>query len=517
MAWSLLFVWVVVTLAAAVGVPGRATDVRQTSGDEPHYLVTAISLAQGGDLDVADEYADGRYRPFHAPDLSPQGSRGDDGRIVEPHDPLLPTLLALPVALGDWAAAKGALAVIAGLTAAVTAWTMVKRFGVRLWVAAGTASVFGASAPLAVYGQQIYPEIPAALAVVVVVAALTQAVPRRLVGAGTGHHGFASSTRRESAAAGDHAHHGRHPDLGTRSLGHRRSTDGVSPASLVAAGLGIVTLPWLSVKYVPLAAILAGLVLWPTWRGGQRREAFGFVVALTLAGVAYLGLHVAWYGGPTVYAAGQFFQAHGGQSSVFGVAPDWLGRSTRLLGLLVDREFGIAAWQPAWLLAVPALAGLARRRPAGWTALAGPIAVAWLAATFVAATMHGWWFPGRQVVVGLPLVTVAVGWWIDGAPTGRQVSRGRLIALGALGVFGVVTYVWLVAETWSGASNWIVDFAATSNPWYRIWRLALPNYRLLTVGTWIRHTIWIAVLATLGVWAWRNARSPLVSASKNTP
>ena len=126
------------------------------------------------------------------------------------------------------------------------------------------------------------------------------------------------------------------------------------------------------------------------------------------------------------YAAGDHFV--GGELSVVGTEPDYLGRSRQLLGLLVDRGFGLAAWQPAWLLAVPAVAALARRRPPGWGALALPLAAGWLVATFVALTMQGWWFAGRQVVVVLPLAALAVAWW-----TGRDrrpapaAGRGRRV------------------------------------------------------------------------------------------
>jgi len=35
---------------------------------------------------------------------------------------------------------------------------------------------------------------------------------------------------------------------------------------------------------------------------------------------------------------------------------------------------GIAVWQPAWLLVLPALAALLARRPPGWATVALPLA-----------------------------------------------------------------------------------------------------------------------------------------------
>jgi len=36
----------------------------------------------------------------------------------------------------------------------------------------------------------------------------------------------------------------------------------------------------------------------------------------------------------------------------------------------------------------------------------------WLVATFAANTMHGWWWPGRQTVVVLPLALLSVLCWL---------------------------------------------------------------------------------------------------------
>jgi hypothetical protein len=154
----------------------------------------------------------------------------------------------------------------------------------------------------------------------------------------------------------------------------------------------------------------------------------------------------------------------------------------------VDRSFGLAAWQPAWLLAVPALAVLLGRRPRGWAALAAPLATGWLVATFLALTMHGWWSPGRQVVVVLPPAALAVAWW-----AGQE--RRRRLVLTATGGIGLLAYGWLVAEGAAGRITWAVDFADTANPLYRAWRLVLPDYLAMTWWTWPLHAAWLIALA----------------------
>jgi hypothetical protein len=439
--WAMLAVGLLAFLAAAAGITVPATHETRTTADEPQYLLTAISLAEDGDLDIADELADGRWRPFHALPLPPQTEPLADGRHLSPHDPLLPLLLAGPVAAGGWVAAKLAMAAMAGALAALLVWTAVRRLGVPVAVATLAAALFACAPPLAVYGSQVYPELPAALAVLAAAAALTSA-----------------------------------------------AVPGVRPTLVV--GAAVVALPWLGVKYAPVAAAIALVACWRLAREGQARRALALAGSLAVAGVVFVVLHRWWYGGWTPYAAGDHFVS--GELSVVGTEPDHLGRSRRLLGLLVDRSFGLAAWQPAWVLAVPAVAALARRRPAGWAALALPLAAGWLVATFVALTMHGWWFAGRQVVVVLPLAALAVAWW-----TGRDRRRRRLLAVA--GGVGVLALAWLVAEGAGGRVTWAVDFAATTNPLYRAWRLALPDYLAMSWRTWALHGAWLVALAAWAV------------------
>jgi hypothetical protein len=125
-------VGVVAFLVAAAGIWVPATHSTETTADEPQYLLTAISLATDGDLDIADELAEGRWRAFHAVDLPEQTVPLAGGRRLSPHDPLLPLLLAGPVAAGGWVGAKLAMAALAGALAALLLWTAVRRLGVPL-------------------------------------------------------------------------------------------------------------------------------------------------------------------------------------------------------------------------------------------------------------------------------------------------------------------------------------------------------------------------------------------------
>lgn len=393
-AWSLPFVGV------------RATRGAHTTGDEPQYLLSALSLGTQGSLDIADERAAGRHRVFHEAPLPIQEEDRPDGRRISPHDPGLPVLLALPMRFGGWRAAKATLALLAGALAALVAWVAHRRFGLRLPLAVGGTAAFAGAPPLVVYATQVYPELPAALGVTAAVAALTGPMRR---------------------------------------------------AGPVTVGLAVVALPWLSVKYLPVAGALAALAA--VRLAGQRRwRVLGMCcVAWVCMAVGYVGVHRALYGGLTPYAAGAHFGA--GELTVMGRSPDLGGRSLRLVGLLVDRSFGLVPWAPVYLCLPAALGALATRRPRGGAALAVPLAAGWATATWAAVTMHGWWWPGRQVVAVLPLAALGVLWWA-GEVAG---ARGRaVLAVGALAGWAVTA--WLAVQGLAGRLALVVDVERGPGP-----------------------------------------------------
>ena len=429
---------------ALIAIDARATYGARVSADEPQYLTTALSLGTDFDLDISNELSERSFLPYHEIDLNPQTRPlNDEGQRLSPHDPLLPLLLAAPMRAGGWVAAKATLAVFAALTAAAALWLAVRRVGVGLGIAAGVVAAFFAAPPLVAYGSQVYPEMPAALCVTLGLAAVCGQLGR-----------------------------------GARVL----------------AAVTVVALPWLSVKYVPLAAViaLAAVVrMWPR----RRRELLAEAVFYAIAGAVYLWLHQAIYGGWTVYAAGDHFVSS--EFAVVGRQPDYLGRTRRLVGLLVDREFGLAAWMPAYLVLPGAMAVLARVRPPRWWAIGATVAVGYGVATWVAFTMHGWWWPGRQLVVILPVAVAVI------ALATERIAALRWVVL-ASWIVGALSWVWLAVEASTGRRTLIVDFAETSNPWYQAWSALLPNYQSFGgLGSVTLHWLWAIVLIAIGATAWR--------------
>jgi hypothetical protein len=207
--------------------------------------------------------------------------------------------------------------------------------------------------------------------------------------------------------------------------------------------------------------------------------------------VAFAVGHLLLYGGLTPYATGDHFV--GGELNVVGFSPDYPNRSRRLLGLFVDRSWGLVAWQPAWLLLVPAVAALLRRRPPWWPVLLLPLAAGWATATWIALTMQGYWWSGRQTVVVLPLAALVITWWA---------RRSFLVAGLAL---GAVTWAWFVVDGLADRVTWVVHVASTTSPVHRALRPLLPELRSMTDGDWARYAAWAVVALVLAVLGWRSA------------
>lgn len=443
---------VLAVLAAALGIGVPAAPGEPVAVDEPQYLLTALSLATGADLDIGDQLSHQDWRAFTPVQPPLETIVQPDGAQISPHDPLLPVLLAVPMGLGGWVAAKLTLALLAGALAALSVWTAVRRFAVSPAVATAGVVAAAASAPLAVYGQQVYPELPAALCCLVAVVALTGA---------TGRGGL---------------------------------------VLLVAA---VLALPWLAVKYAPVAAVLAALGLLRWWRAGARRDAAAAAAVLAAGVGAYLLVHVLVWGGATVYASGDHFQQIG-ELGVMGTDPNFLFRSWRLIDLLVDRTFGLVAWQPGWLLLVPALGALLAwpNRP---FVLLAPLAAGWLVATYPALTMHGHWWPGRQVVVVLPLALLAVLVWV------QRCGAGVRAVAAVLGLAGVFSYACLLVDGYQGQLSWVNHFDDADVPVQLLLDPWLADY-----GTTTSNVVWLLLLTALGSAGWLAARRGL-AAGRTTP
>ncbi|MBA3524168.1 MAG: hypothetical protein H0T85_06380, partial [Geodermatophilaceae bacterium] len=144
----------------------------------------------------------------------------------------------------------------------------------------------------------------------------------------------------------------------------------------------------------------------------------------------------------------------------------------------------------------------------GWPVLLAPLLTGWLVATFVALTMHGYWWPGRQVVVVLPLAALVVLWWV------ARLSRVAQLAAAALAGWGVLVYAVVLAHGLTGRTTWVgaPDRLALHAP---LWWV-LPDDRVLALRDVALYVGWTTVLAAAAVLAVRRERAGLRTSPART-
>ncbi|MGE0640008.1 MAG: hypothetical protein AB7G12_13330 [Thermoanaerobaculia bacterium] len=379
----------VIAFAAAFGfllflwpwsIAGRAPD-----GDEPYYLLLTRSLAHDFDVDLANQYADGSWREFARAPVGPQPGdpTGAHGERWSRHAALLPLLLAPLYAAGGLRAAElGMVALSAAFAALLFAAIRRRRDG---RAAAAIWSLALLAPPLFVYSGRFWAEIPAALAVAVVIAFL--------------------------------------PAAGVRTNDPARWR--AESFALVAA---LVALPLLKLRFLLLSLPLALLA----WRRLASRSARLRVALPAAIGIA-TGALLLW----NRFRFGNPFRMYGaGELDLLALPPLELLRG--LAGPFFDVAFGLFAWAPLWLLLFPAFLRSWRRHelPAGELLAAAPY-VAFLASRH--EWYGGWSPPFRYGLVLLPILALLL--------SGLDFERPRPLAarLGLAALAGTTALVALFA------------------------------------------------------------------------
>jgi hypothetical protein len=391
--WLLLFG----VYAATLGLDAFGDS--EYGGDEPHYLLTAESLVEDGDVDLNNQYATRAYDDFYPYDLDKHGEE-TEGRLNEPHGVGFPMLIAPAYAVGGSRGVEVFLAAIAALAVAL-AYRLTLRVVPDPW-AIGAALAVGLSPPFLAYGSAVYPELTAGAA---------------LAGA---------------------------------ALLSLRLDDRPSRRQAFACFALLGMLPWLGTKFVPAGLVIGYVAARALWRVRRRTLAIGSVEVALFSAALYIGINEALYGGPTPYAADVGEETATDASSPGG----YLERAYRLVALFIDREYGLLRWAPIFLLAFAGLwlfwrshrNHLARAVPAvreieltaGLCATA--LGAQLLVAAFLAPTMFGFWFPTRHLLAGLPLAIPLVGWGL------RHLPRVGT----ALGALTLVASVWLYVDVRAG-------------------------------------------------------------------
>ena len=431
--------FLLLAVAYVFSIDIRASRGASITGDEPFYLLTTQSLLQDGDLDLANQYDARTYEDFfdHHDELWKQSAPLPDGRLLSPHNPGLSVLLIPGFALGGLIGAQVQLLIMAAAAMTLAYLLAARLCRNRLICWAATLAV-GLSATAFIYSTEVYPEFPAALALVACLLIVT-----------------------------------------------RQAKMSVAEAVWLAAGLTAIC--WLGVKYVPLALLVAAYFIWKAdTRGRVVLSALGVV-----SGGIFIGFHLVTFDSLTPYNVNVVYA---GLSSVQLVDQhvEFADRVYRLWGLFIDQRFGIGRWTPIFLVAAPALAllltGDDRRR-----IVLGLVAAQILIAVFVAITLMGWWFPGRTMLTVIPLLAIPVALL---AERSGPILRWSLLALALYGlaVTAGLAYAGLTGEVTIAVDPFdmrFLPFSALS------W--AFPVYTHWDWHTWLTTCVWLAVAAA-SVW-----------------
>jgi hypothetical protein len=450
-----LIVSVTVTGAAAARLVGTPIF---PGGDEPHYLVIAQSVWRDGDLRIENNHRRGDTLEYFSRPLKPDYlTRGVDRQIYSVHPIGVGVLLAPVYALGGYRGVVAFLVLVAAL-AATCAWRLAvrvtdarsARFG---WLACAM------TAPWVFNSFTVYPEVPAALAVIV---------------------SFSIA-------------------VGLNTLRDREQL----LWSMAVCGLGIAVLPWLSSKYALMGAAL-GLItmarLWlPHWlqesesdtaRAPARTWSDLIVGSLTVAaapvvsGIAWLTFFKIVWG--TMAPSAPYGNQH---------AMDLAFLAAGGPGLYFDQEYGVVSAAPVLLLALLGLIGMAQKG-SNDRRLAIEIALVSVSLLVTVAAFHIWWggtaSVGRPLISALLLLVLPCAWQVRAwasLTTAAWVLLGVSLAITAtlaLALQGLL----LVADR-DGTSR-LLDY------WSPFWPLSSIGPTFITQSA-VRGTlitaVWIACIA----------------------
>lgn len=430
-------------------------------GDEPHYLIIAQSLWDDGDFKIENNHLQGDYFAYFKQNLAPHYlTRGVDGEIYSIHPVGLPLLAAPVYALGGYLLVVMFLLMMAA-TATGLMWWWVASHTEHPGAATFACAAIALSPPFALNTFTVYPEIPAALAVVAAMCVM----PR------------------------------------TDEAAHRLGR-------WAAVGVLAGVLPWLSTKYAPMSAAAIVVGLSRIWLTGSRAQALTEMSARLRGSAAlvapYLVMLAAWFTFFYLIWGTPKPQAPYGalvQTSPFNLI---LGGP----GLLFDQEYGLLAFAPVYVLAATGLVtmwragGTPRRR-------AIEIAMLWAGLLGTVGAFGIWWggsaSPGRPVASGLLLLALPIAVAFRAAPPGtaRRAAQHLLLWTGAW-----VTLLLLIPENGLLINNGrdttsrMLEYVS---PLWEAWTLA-PSFISRDAPTATLHTlVWLA-LASLAAWALRRMR-----------
>ena len=363
--------------------------VWQRTGDEPHYLLAAHSLAYDGDFDLGNNYARRDYLSFYGVwNLTPHTRPGPSGQAVLTHNLGLSLLIAPAYRLGGLAGVEYFLAALGALLAA-NVFMLGYEITYHVPAAAIGWVVVSFTPPVLWYVFLVYPEMVAGLCIIFTLRHLLYPHAHTPMPPGTFH----PSTFHPVRAASPPGRDGLPP----------------SPSRLAACALCLAFLPWLSSRYLPVFGLL---ILGALLRAVRDRSRGWLLAALGgLAGLGAYALFSLWlygnaspaasYAGPTPLAVEESFALVRFARGVFG----WL----------VDNQRGLLITAPIYIAALWGGASLLRRDPIVGSTVLLPFVMTLIPIAVWGGFWIGWEHSARFLVAALPPLGGAVAYlWAAG-------------------------------------------------------------------------------------------------------
>jgi|GEM_PF-1068964 len=385
------------------------------TGDEPHYLLAAHSLAFDGDFDLSNNYAQHDYRAFYTePELNPHTRPGPRGEAVLTHNLGLSILLAPAYRLGGLLGVEYFLAALGALLAMAIFLLGYQLTGNWLAAAIGWLAI-SFTPPMLWYVFLVYPEMVAGLCLIFALRHFINS-PKSEV---ESQESEVRSQKSEVESPKSKVQSPKSPSvLRPPSFVFRLPSSVFRPSSFVPrSGLSsfilptssLFLLPWLSSRYLP---VLIGLMAWAGVRAWKERStAWGFTVLGGLAGLGTYALFSLWLYGNASPVAAYAGPTPLGPETTF----DLIRFARGLFGWLLDNQRGILVSAPIYIAAFWGGAFLLRRRLDAGLAILLPFGLLLGSAAVWGGFWIGWEYSARFVVAALPPLGAGVAYlWAAG-------------------------------------------------------------------------------------------------------
>ena len=316
------------------------------TGDEPHYLAMAESIARDGDLDLANNVA-------HCA-ADPHVQMTATGEWRPSHMIGLPLLLALPYAAAGRVGAALAMAILSALTVALTfllAWQVTRRRNTALL----SALVLGATPPFTLYAARFYPEMPGAFLLALALVALYESQGRSW--------------------------------------------------SYAVAGLSAAAMPWLVIRFAPLSVVVAAIALVRALASDRKgRNLVTSLLPCAISAGLYLAYNHYIYGSWSPLAS--YGVTDAGTASGMALAAKWV---TSLLGWLLDQRGGLFVYAPVFVFSLGGLVHLLGRTDYPRFPIVMCLVIGILFGIVLPGYWVQWSPPTRYLVVVLPILALGIG------------------------------------------------------------------------------------------------------------